>query len=128
MNNRGGQLKNKKLQEKGATVSWLPLSRLPDVAAHIDQGVALTERQHHNITERLEVFDDALIARIKKACGDQFKKVLLYGEQVGRWKREELSVEQHFELNEAWQRFARNWAICCLASRSTNCGLLLAVR
>lgn len=88
MNNKNSRNKNEN--------HWLPLSRLPAIAAHIDKGILIAEKQHQNIIERLQVFDKALVARIKKKYGEQLTLATLYSEQIERWKKE--AVDEQVEL------------------------------
>jgi hypothetical protein len=52
-------------------INWQPISRLAIVAQQIDIGVSITEKHHLNVTERLHVFDNELIARLKKIIGER---------------------------------------------------------
>ena len=53
---------------------------------------------HLNVIERLQVFDNELIARLKKITGEQVEVATGLAEQVERWKKETLSMDEHFEL------------------------------
>lgn len=83
-------------------VIWQPLSRLPLVSQIIDEGVTDAENQLRLLEEGKEkphVFDDAIVERIKKLHVDKLEFVDIYLQQIERWKKETLTMEEHFELN-----------------------------
>ena len=79
-------------------INWQPLSRLAIVAQQIDIGVTIAEKMHLNVTGVLQVFDNESIARLKKITGEQIEVATGLAEQVERWKKETLSMDEHFEL------------------------------
>lgn len=92
------QTQNEQPQE----VQWQPLSRLPLISQIIDEGVADAKNQLRLLEEGKEkphVFDDDMIRRIKKVHEDKLEFVDIYLQQIERWKKETLTMEEHFELN-----------------------------
>lgn len=88
--------------EQSQEVQWQPLNRLPLISQIIDEGVADAENQLRLLEEGKEkphVFDDALVERIKKLHVDKLEFVDIYLQQIERWKKETLTMEEHFELN-----------------------------
>jgi len=91
-------------------VIWQPLSSLPLIAQIIDEGVTDAENQLRLLEEGKEkphVFDDALVARIKNLHNSKLEFVDIYLEQIERWKKETLTMDQHFELMRLVQQSNR---------------------
>jgi len=86
-----------KLQQQ-QEINWLPLSQLPLIARLIDEAVADTENQHHLATEQRLSFDDNRIPRLKKIRGDELQTIGFFGEQIERWKKETLALDEQIEL------------------------------
>ncbi len=104
---------NKKPQRQNPPqeeVIWQPLSSLPLIAQIIDEGVTDAENQLRLLEEGKEkpyVFDDALVVRIKNLHNSKLEFVDIYLEQIERWKKETLTMEQHFELMRLVQQSNR---------------------
>lgn len=87
--------------EQPKEVQWQPLSSLPLIAQLIDEGVADAETQEALLEEgkeRPHVFDDDMIRRIKKVHTEKLEFIDIYLQQIERWKKETLTVDEHFEL------------------------------
>lgn len=82
-------------------INWQPLSNLPLIVQLIDEGVADAETQEALLEEgkeRPHVFDSEMIRRIKKLHTEKLEFVDIYLEQIERWKKETLTMDEHFEL------------------------------
>jgi hypothetical protein len=104
--NKKPQRQNPPMEE----VIWQPLSSLPLIAQIIDEGVTDAENQLRLLEEGKEkphVFDDALVARIKNLHNSKLEFVDIYLEQIERWKKETLTMDQHFELMRLVQQSNR---------------------
>jgi hypothetical protein len=102
---RDGAMKKKTKRqtqnEQPKEVQWQPLSSLPLIAQLIDEGVTDAEIQEQLLIEGKEkphVFDDELIRRIKKVHTEKLEFVDIYLQQIERWKKETLTMEEHFEI------------------------------
>ncbi|MBS3904831.1 MAG: hypothetical protein KGZ39_05850 [Simkania sp.] len=88
-------------QNEQQEVQWHPLSSLPLIAHLIDEGVADAEMQESLLEEGKEkphVFDDEMIRRIKKVHTEKLEFIDIYLEQMERWKKETLTMDEHFEI------------------------------
>ena len=87
--------------EEQREINWQPLSSLPLIAHLIDEGVADAEIQERLLEEgedKPHVFDDDMIRRIKKLYEEKLQFADIYLEQIERWKKETLTMDEHFEL------------------------------
>lgn len=102
--------KKKPQQTQPQKVIWQPLSRLPLIAQIIDDGVEDAGNQHRLLVEGKEkphVFDDALVERIEKLYSEKLEFAGIYAEQIERWKKETLTIDQHFELQRLIKQVER---------------------
>jgi len=94
--------KKKQRQDKPAQeITWHPLSSLPLIARLIDDGVRDAESQEKLLLEGKDkpyVFDDDMVRRIKRVHSEKLDFINIYLEQIERWKKETLTMDQNFEL------------------------------
>jgi hypothetical protein len=87
---------------KADQVNWQPISQMPLVANMID--TSLNETREHLGTlskakDRPHVLDDATIDRVEQVHTEQMAYVEIYGQQIGRWRKEKPSAAQARELD-----------------------------
>jgi hypothetical protein len=79
------------------TPSWQPVSALPMIASLIDGMVVDTSAQWETLQParaKPHVLDSALVERIERAYSEQLDTSALFKEQLSRWRKEILSLEQ----------------------------------
>jgi hypothetical protein len=83
------------------TPNWQPVSALPMIASFIDGMVADTSAQWETLQParaKPHVLDSALVERIERAYSEQLDTSALFKEQLSRWRKEPLSLEQSNEV------------------------------
>ena len=68
---------------------WQPISRLPELAAHVEQGVQLAAEHLATLQGALEhpyVLDDLTVTRVTAVFTQTRTDLVLYGEQGRRWQ------------------------------------------
>jgi hypothetical protein len=83
------------------TPNWQPVSALPMIASLIDGMVADTSAQWETLQParaKPHVLDSALVERIERAYSEQLDTSALFKEQLSRWRKEILSLEQSKEI------------------------------
>jgi hypothetical protein len=79
------------------TPIWRPISFLPTFTQLIDGTLQETKEQLDTLAEARPqpyVLDDALVARVIRCYGETATYIPLYKEQLDRWEKLDLSVEQ----------------------------------
>jgi hypothetical protein len=79
------------------TPNWQPVSALPMIASLIDGMVVDTSAQWETLQParaKPHVLDSALVERIERAYSEQLDTSALFKEQLSRWRKEILSLEQ----------------------------------
>jgi hypothetical protein len=87
-----------------------PICNLPLLTQSIDKGVRDAVKQEQVLREgrkMLHVFDDLLISSVKTVHMRQLEIIALSLEQIDRWKKETLTMDQHFELTHLNQECNR---------------------
>jgi hypothetical protein len=82
---------------------WQPLSALPMIAQLIRETLNSTDEQYQTLREAEEkpyVLDDALIDRVIRLYTVQAEDVVLFEEQLTRWKKETLTPGQEQVIDQ----------------------------
>ena len=83
-------------------VNWQPISALPLIGSMIDSLLDEVEKQYANLEacrSKPHVLDDHTVGRVIKLYSDQAEDLLLYEEQLSRWKNLNLNLPQRRKVD-----------------------------
>jgi hypothetical protein len=89
-------------KKSGSTVNWQPIGALPLIGSMIDGLLDEAEKQYANLEacrSKPHVLDDYTAHRVTKVYSDQAEDLLLYEEQLSRWKSLNLDTPQRQEVD-----------------------------
>src|SRR6266568_1170311 len=98
---------------KNPIPQWQPIEKLPLIAHHIDEGLALATEHYETLLEtktKPYVLDNTTVERIIKVFTNQQDDSWLFDEQLQRWMQGQLTLTQKKEVErlqlqmEKWQR------------------------
>lgn len=92
------------------SVNWQPISALPQVASMIRGGLEEAQNLYETLLEAKEkphVLDDFTVSRVIDVHKQTLDDLLLYEEQLARWKKLELKDDQRREIEILTDEAAR---------------------
>lgn len=88
--------------------NWQPISMLPLVAEHLTEGLSAAQENLQNFKmakSRPGSLDDYTVERAISVYSRQADDLWVFGEQLARWKKLEMTVAQKTSLDEAEKNF-----------------------
>lgn len=92
---------NEWLSKSGMVPQWQPIELLSFIGSKIDEILNYTNEQYQSLFStqfKPDVLDDVTLDRVFRFYSEQEEYIGIYGEQLIRWKKENLNSNQEAEI------------------------------
>jgi hypothetical protein len=91
------------------TPRWHPIASMPLIAHVIDGQLEGAEEQHRLLLQaKPGSLDDATVERVVQVFTEEAELLVIYQEQLDRWRAEPLTIAQRREVDRLGRQVARN--------------------